>query len=58
MQTKEARELRDQWGDKPCNHPELTKEYDLSMATGDYVCTTCGKAAWGSDWNRDTKDLG
>jgi uncharacterized protein with PIN domain len=47
---KEAAELREKWGGKPCEHPNLDKEYELGTATGDYVCTTCGKAGWGRDW--------
>ena len=51
IQTTEAADLREQWGDRPCSHPALTKEYGLGMATGDYVCTTCGRAGWGNAWN-------
>ena len=49
MQSSKAKELRKQWkllGDKPCNHSELVKEYDLGADTGDKVCTRCGKAIW------------
>ncbi len=52
MQTSEAKDLRDRWGDAPCDHPHIEKEYDLGAATGDWCCTTCGLCAWGSDWNR------
>jgi hypothetical protein len=51
MQMRDASALRKRWGNKPCSHPHLEKEYDLGAATGDYVCTTCGEAGWGSDWN-------
>jgi|GEM_PF-613449 len=51
MQTTKAEELRKKWGNKPCDHPNLEKEYFLGAATGDYVCTQCGEAGWGSDWN-------
>lgn len=50
MQMNEAMKLREAWGDKPCNHPDLDKEYELGTATGDYVCTQCGQAGWGRDW--------
>lgn len=53
MQNREALRLQEQHGDKQCDHPGLEKEFYNGMATGDYVCTTCGKAGWGSDWNRD-----
>lgn len=42
MQKKRAMLLREAWGDKPCPHPELAKEYDLGKRTGGFVCTQCG----------------
>lgn len=53
MQVKEAIELKRRWGDKPCEHPTLDKEYNLGAATGDYACTKCGRSAWGSNWNNE-----
>jgi hypothetical protein len=53
MQSDDARQLREEWarkGNSPCDHPELDKEYYLGSGTGDYVCTTCGRAGWDSDW--------
>lgn len=52
MQTKEAEKLRRAWGNKPCDHTNLDKEYYLGSATGDYVCVTCGKSDVGSSWNQ------
>lgn len=43
MQRKRADELRKLWGDRECDHPELSKEYDLGARTGNYDCTRCGK---------------
>ena len=43
MQVRKALELRKEWGDKPCDHPNFVKEYDLGAQTGDYVCTQCGR---------------
>lgn len=45
MQMEDAKELREKWGNKPCNHPILDKEYYLGTQTGDYICTQCGKSA-------------
>lgn len=53
MQLKEALALKEQWGDKPCKHPHVVKEYALGTATGDYICTTCGEAGWGRNWNKE-----
>lgn len=47
MQMKEAERLQEEWGDKPCHHPHLTKEYFMGAHTGDYACTTCGRTFWG-----------
>lgn len=44
MQMDRAAELRQSWGDRPCSHPDLDKEYHLGMQTGDYVCTQCGRS--------------
>lgn len=42
MKKKKALELQEAWGDKPCPHPTLAKEYDLGQRTGSFVCTQCG----------------
>ena len=49
----DAVELKKNWGDQQCDHPELEKEYDMGFTTGDYVCTQCGLAGWGSHWNEE-----
>ena len=43
MQVSEVAKLREEWGEKPCNHDHIEKEYYLGAHTGDYVCTTCGR---------------
>lgn len=42
MQRKRAIELKEQWGDRPCDHPTLAREYDQGERTGNFVCTQCG----------------
>ena len=44
MKLKRAQELREAWGDKPCDHPAFAKEYDLGERTGRFVCTQCGRS--------------
>lgn len=56
MQMKEAIELRKLWSGRTCDHPDLDKEYDLGSATGDYVCTTCGRSGFGNDWNERERE--
>ena len=43
MKQKRADELRDAWGDAPCEHPQLAKVYDLGERTGNFACTQCGR---------------
>lgn len=50
MQMGKANEIAKNWDDGPCDHPNVEKEYHLGAATGDYVCTTCGKSDWGRAW--------
>ena len=42
IQFEEANRIEKEWGDKPCSHPNITKEYNRSSQTGDYRCTQCG----------------
>lgn len=45
MQYEKAEQLQKEWGDKPCDHPFIEKEYYLGTSTGDRVCSTCGLSA-------------
>jgi len=56
IQYKEAMQLQKLWGDKPCNHTNLEKEYYLGIATGDWACTQCGEAGPGRDWPEKEKN--
>jgi hypothetical protein len=42
MQRKQALNLQETWGKKPCDHPAFAREYDMGERTGRYVCTQCG----------------
>ena len=43
MDMRQASELREQWGSKPCKHPNLEKEDRIfGQWSGDWVCTQCG----------------
>ena len=42
-QALRAAQLRAEWGDKPCDHPDFRKEYYRGMDTGDVICTQCGR---------------
>jgi hypothetical protein len=43
MKLKRAEELRQEWGDKPCDHPQLAKLYDQGVRTGNFACAQCGR---------------
>jgi hypothetical protein len=43
MQYDEAARLRTEWGDKPCDHNRVEREYYLGVQTGDWICATCGE---------------
>ncbi|MHB1222678.1 MAG: hypothetical protein ACYC2G_01325 [Gemmatimonadaceae bacterium] len=43
MKRKQALALQEAWGDRPCDHPELAREYDQGVRTGHYVCSSCGR---------------
>ena len=48
MDFKETERLAKEWGNKPCNHPNIEKETwidseGIAVHNGDYVCTQCGQ---------------
>ncbi|RPH29185.1 MAG: hypothetical protein EHM93_17635 [Bacteroidales bacterium] len=43
MEYLAAKKLREEWGDKPCDHPAIEKEYYADTHTLDYVCVQCGE---------------
>ncbi len=55
MNYSDAARLREKWGDKPCNHPEIEAEVEAGHPSINYVCTTCGKVREGNTWNKPTE---
>lgn len=43
MEYFKAKKLRENWGETPCDHPKLEREFYGDTYTLDYVCTQCGK---------------
>jgi len=43
MEYLAAQEVKEKWGDKPCDHPHLEKEYYTGAFLTNYVLTQCGK---------------
>jgi hypothetical protein len=43
MEYAVVQKQKETWGDKPCNHPHLEKEYYVGAFLINYVCTQCGK---------------
>jgi hypothetical protein len=56
MNYSDAAQLREKWGDKPCDHPEIEAEMEAGHPSKNYVCTTCGKVGEGSRWNTPTTE--
>ena len=43
MEYNDAQKVKESWGDKPCDHPHIEKEYYVGAFLINYVCTQCGK---------------
>ena len=43
MEYSVAQKIRESWGEKPCDHPRLEKEYYVGAFLINWVCTQCGK---------------
>ncbi len=43
MEYNVAQKVKETWGDKPCDHPHLEKEYYIGAFLINYVCTQCGQ---------------
>jgi hypothetical protein len=43
MEYYAAQKIKELWGEKPCDHPHLEKEYYVGAFLVNYVCTQCGK---------------
>lgn len=56
MQFEDAQRLREEWGNNPCSHPTISKEYMLGTGTGDYVCTTCGRTSSDKSYFKNNKE--
>lgn len=53
MNSDEAQELQRQWGDKPCNHPDIIAEREADgRDTDNWWCTQCGQLADYNEWQR------
>lgn len=46
LSMEETKKLRQAWGDKPCTHPNITKERGPMGQQTDYACTICGAVSW------------
>ena len=43
MEYNVAQKVKESWGNKPCDHPHLEKEYYVGAFLINYVCTQCGQ---------------
>jgi hypothetical protein len=42
MEYNAVQKLKEEWGNKPCDHPRLEKVYFTGAFLINYVCTQCG----------------
>jgi hypothetical protein len=42
MEYNKAQQIKEEWGNKPCDHPKFEKEYFKGAFLLNYVCTQCG----------------
>ena len=38
-----AQKVKESWGDKPCDHPHIEREYYSGAFLTNYICVQCGK---------------
>ena len=38
-----AQKVKKAWGDKPCDHPHIEREYYSGAFLTNYICVQCGK---------------
>jgi hypothetical protein len=43
MEYYSAQKIRDEWGNKHCDHPHIEREYYAGAFLTNYVCVFCGK---------------
>jgi hypothetical protein len=43
MEYYNLEKIRENWGDKPCEHPSLEKVFYTGAFLTVYCCTSCGK---------------
>jgi len=42
MEYAKSQKLKEEWGNKPCDHPRFEKVYFTGAFLLNYSCTTCG----------------
>jgi hypothetical protein len=42
MEYSTAQKVKKEWGDKPCDHPHIEREYYSGAFLTNYVCVECG----------------
>ncbi|MBK9389896.1 MAG: hypothetical protein IPN68_06785 [Bacteroidetes bacterium] len=43
MEYYTAQKVKDAWGNKPCDHPHIEREYYSGAFLTNYICVQCGK---------------
>lgn len=43
MEYYPAQKVKELWGKKPCDHPNIEREYYAGAFLTNYICTQCGE---------------
>jgi hypothetical protein len=52
MNRDEIQAAQSEWGDKPCDHPDIIAESDAKPGEDNWRCLQCAKAMDYDEWRR------
>jgi hypothetical protein len=53
MDREEAKKLQTEWGDKPCKHPDIIEESEITVER--WRCVQCGRLVAFAEWRKTHK---
>jgi hypothetical protein len=55
MNNDEADKAQKEWGDKPCDHPDIIADRDAKPEEDKWRCLQCGTALGYDEWRRSLR---
>ena len=55
MDREEAEKLQTEWGDKPCDHPDIIEAAEIIAGEQKWRCVQCGHLVDFNEWRRTHK---